>query len=146
LTRPLTYLLAGAVAAATVGLSYLSARKGTGAKTLDVEVALFLLMMFLIAPLSWEHHLVYALPAALFAIDFLLRGRARGAVAFAVVAALFVIAWDFPRDEMYLIKGPLAPLNTIKFFAAFGLWVFVAKEAWKGLRGGAVEPSAEGGA
>ena len=145
-TKPLTYLLAGGVAAATVGLSYLSARRGMGAKTLDVEVSLFLLMMFLIAPLSWEHHLVYALPAALFAIDFLLRGRARRAVAVAVVAALFVIAWDFPRDEMFMLKGPPAFLNAIKFLAAFGLWVFVAKETWEGLRGGGAEAAAEGGA
>ncbi len=143
LTRPLTYLLAGAVAAATVGLSFLSARRGLSAKTLDVEFALFLLMMFLIAPLSWEHHLVYALPAALFAADILLRGRVRGAAAAAVVAALFVLAWDFPRDDMYLIKGPLAFLNAIKFFAAFGLWVFLARETWEGLRAGAGVPAAE---
>ncbi|HEX8286204.1 MAG TPA: glycosyltransferase family 87 protein [Pyrinomonadaceae bacterium] len=135
LTRPLTYLVAGAVAAATVGFSYFSVRRGTGAKTLDLEFALFLLMMFLVAPLSWEHHLVYALPAALFAIDFLLRGRVR-APAVAVVAALFVLAWDFPRDEMFLIKGPLAFVNAVKFFAAFGLWYFVARRAWEALRAG----------
>lgn len=144
-TRPLTYLLAGAVAAATVGLAYLSARRGLGAKTLDLDVSLFLLMMFLIAPLSWEHHLIYALPAALFAVNLLLRGRARPAVAVAVVAALFVIAWDFPRDEMYHIKGPLAFVNTIKFLAAFGLWVFVAREAWERLNAGGAEPSDAGG-
>ena len=146
LTRPLTYLLAGAVAAATVWLSYLSARGGRGAKTLDLEVSLFLLMMFLVAPLSWEHHLVYALPAALFALDFLLGGVVRARVALTVVAALFVIAWDFPRDDMYLWKGWWAPFNTIKFFAAFGLWVFVAKMAWDGLRAGGAETTAGGGA
>jgi hypothetical protein len=146
LTRPLTYLLAGAVAVATVGLSYLSMRRGLGEKTLDVEVALFLLMMFLVAPLSWEHHLVFALPSALFAIDFLLRGRVRAHIAAAVVAALLVLAWDFPRDNMYLIKGPLALLNAIKFFAAFGLWVFVATEVWRGLRAGVTEPAAGVGA
>ena len=143
-TRPLTYLLAGAVAAATVGLSFLSARKGVGAKTLDIDVALFLLMMFLIAPLSWEHHLVYALPAALFAIDYLFRGRVRAPTAAAVVAALFVLAWDFPRDDMYLIKGPLALVNTIKVLAAFGLWVFLAKETWDGVRGVAQGAAVEG--
>ncbi|HEX8502070.1 MAG TPA: glycosyltransferase family 87 protein [Pyrinomonadaceae bacterium] len=147
LTRPLTYLLAGAVAAATVGFSYFSARRGSGEKTLDLEVSLFLLMMFLVAPLSWEHHLVYALPAALFALDFLLRGRVRRpAVAAGVVAALLVLAWDFPRDEMFLIKGPLASANGIKFFAAFGLWVFLAKEARDGLRAGAGAAAEEGGA
>jgi hypothetical protein len=97
-------------------------------------VALFLLMMFLVAPLSWEHHLTYVLPAALLAADALLGGRARGASGAAVLAALFVIAWDFPRDEMYFIKGPLAVTNAVKFFAAFGLWLFLAKRSWDGLK------------
>jgi hypothetical protein len=35
-------------------------------------------------------------------------------------------------------------VNTIKFLAAFGLWVFVAKAAWEGLRGGVSGASAEG--
>jgi alpha-1,2-mannosyltransferase len=134
LTKPLTYLLAGAVAAATVGLSYLAARRGAGARTLDKEVALFLLMMFLVAPLSWEHHLVYALPAALLAVEALLGGRVPTATAVAVVAALFAVAWDFPRDEMYELKGALALSNAVKFFGAFGLWLFLAKASWDEIR------------
>ncbi|MFL6257446.1 MAG: glycosyltransferase family 87 protein [Pyrinomonadaceae bacterium] len=134
ITRPLTYLLAGAVGATTVGLSLLSARKGQGERTLDADVSLYLLMMFLVAPLSWEHHLVYALPAALFAIHFLLKGPARPASALAALAALFVIAWDFPRDDMYPLQGVLALSNAVKFFGALGLWMFVAKRMWDGLR------------
>ena len=137
LTRPLTYLVAASVAAVTAGLSYLSERKGAGAKTFDVEVSLFLLMMFLVAPLSWEHHFVYALPAALFAIHFLLRGGEQPWVAVGALAALFAIAWDFPRDEMYRIGGAFAFVNAVKFFAAFGLWLFVAKKTWDELRDGA---------
>jgi alpha-1,2-mannosyltransferase len=134
LTKPLTYLLAGAVAAATLGLALVSARKGTGGRTLDGDVALFLLMMFLVAPLSWEHHLAYVLPAALLAVDALLAGRFRGAAAVGVLAALFCLAWDFPRDEMFTIGGPLALANAVKFFAAFALWLFLAKASWDGLR------------
>jgi alpha-1,2-mannosyltransferase len=134
ITRPLTYLLAGAVGAATVGLSLLSARRGQGERTLDTDVSLYLLMMFLVAPLSWEHHLVYVLPAALFAIHFLLKGPTRPAVALGALAVLFIIAWDFPRDDIFLLKGVLALLNAIKFFGAFGLWIFVAKRMWDGLR------------
>ncbi|MET0645979.1 MAG: glycosyltransferase family 87 protein [Pyrinomonadaceae bacterium] len=133
-TRPLTYLLAGAVGAATAGLALLSARRGQGERTLDADVSLFLLMMYLVAPLSWEHHLVYALPAALFAINFLLKGPARPAAALGALAALLVLAWDFPRDDMFHIKGVLAVSNAVKFFAAFGLWVFVAKRMWDGLK------------
>ena len=136
ITRPLTYLVAGAVGAATVGLSYLSARKGQGEVTLDVEVSLFLLMMFLVAPLSWEHHFVYVLPAALFAVHFLLGGGVQRGWAVAALAALFVVAWDFPRDDMYFIKGALSGANCVKFFAAFALWCFVALRLWGALREG----------
>ncbi|HJQ34795.1 MAG TPA: glycosyltransferase family 87 protein [Pyrinomonadaceae bacterium] len=144
ITKPLTYLLAGAVGAATVGLSYLSARKGAGKATLDVEVSLYLLMMFLVAPLSWEHHFVYVLPAALFAAHFLLGGGVGRAWALTALAALFVIAWDFPRDDMYFIKGALSVVNCVKFFAAFALWCFVALRLWGILKDGRAERLAAG--
>ncbi len=134
ITKPLTYLLAAAVGVSTVGLALLSARKGQGERTLDADVSLFLLMMFLVAPLSWEHHLVYALPAALFAIDFLLKGKARPPAAAGALAALFVIAWELPRDDWFPLQGVLGLLNALKFFAAFGLWLFVAKRMWDDLR------------
>ncbi|HEX7313917.1 MAG TPA: glycosyltransferase family 87 protein [Pyrinomonadaceae bacterium] len=134
ITRPLTYLVAGAVGAATLGLSLLSARRGQGERTLDFEVALFLLMMFLVAPLSWEHHLVYALPAALFAIHFLLTGRTSLPAALGTLAALFVIAWDLPRDDTFPLKGVLGLSNALKFFAALGLWLFLANRMWDGLK------------
>ena len=134
ITRPLTYLVAGAVGAATLGLSLLSARKGEGERTLDLEVALFLLMMFLVAPLSWEHHLVYALPAALFAVHFLLTRRTSLPAAAGALAALFVVAWELPRDDLFPLQGVLGLSNALKFFAAFGLWLFLAKRMWDGLK------------
>jgi hypothetical protein len=93
-------------------------------------------MTFLVAPLSWEHHLVYALPAALFAVHFLLGGGAGRGWTLAALFALFCIAWDFPRDEMHTIKGALSVSNCVKFFAAFALWCFVARRLWGALRGG----------
>jgi alpha-1,2-mannosyltransferase len=134
ITRPLTYPLAGAIGAATVGLALLSARRGQGERTLDADVSLSLLMMFLVAPLSWEHHLVYALPAALFAIDFLLKGAARPPAALAALAALFVVAWELPRDDWFPLHGVLGLSNALKFFAALGLWLFVAKRMWDELK------------
>jgi hypothetical protein len=119
----------------TVGLAFLSSRRGQGERTLDADVSLFLLMTFLIAPLSWEHHLVYALPAALFAIDFLLKGQARPPSALLALAAIFVIAWELPRDDWFTLQGVLGLANALKFLAAFGLWLFVAKRLWDGLRG-----------
>jgi hypothetical protein len=133
LTRPLAYLTSAAVAAVTVGLSYLGTLKGR--RTLGLEVALFLVMMFLIAPLSWEHHLAYVLPGALFAIRLLLYEGARRFVRPLVVAALFVVAWDFPRDDMYRLGGALALTNAVKFFGVFTIWLFLASKLWERVRG-----------
>lgn len=134
LTTPFTYLLCAFVGLSTVGLSFLSARRGAGAKTLDLEVATYLQMMFLVAPLSWEHHLVYVLPSALLAIRMLLRDGAPPLVLASVLASLFVMAWDFPRDDMYLLSGMLAASNTIKFFAVLLSWIFCASSLWEALR------------
>lgn len=134
LTTPFTYLLCAFVGLSTVGLSFLSARRGAGAKTLDLEVATYLQMMFLVAPLSWEHHLVYVLPSALLVIRMLLRDGAPPLVLASVLASLFVMAWDFPRDDMYLLSGMLAASNTIKFFAVLLIWIFCASSLWEALR------------
>ena len=141
-TIPLTYLLCAFVGLSTVGLSYLSARSGTGAKTLDLEVATYLQMAFLVAPLSWEHHLVYVLPSALLAIRMLLRDGARRRVLIPVLASLFVVAWDFPRDEMFFFSGALALTNTVKFFAVLFMWAFCAWRLREAVRAGA-EPTPE---
>jgi hypothetical protein len=132
LTRPLSYMLSASVMAVTIGLSYLCARRGREA--LELEVSSFLLMMFLVAPLSWEHHLVYALPAALTAIYLLLYENTHRVMLLLVVASLFILAWDFPRDEMYLLKGVWAAVNPIKFFAVFTIWLFFALKLWERVR------------
>lgn len=126
MTTPLTYLLCALVGLVTVGLSLLSALRKTGAKTLDFEVATYLQMMFLVAPLSWEHHIVYVLPSALLAAEMLFRDGARPLVLAPVLASLFVLAWDFPRDDMFFLSGVLALSNGIKFYAVLALWAFCA--------------------
>ncbi|HYY98062.1 MAG TPA: glycosyltransferase family 87 protein [Pyrinomonadaceae bacterium] len=137
LTTPLTYALCAFVGLATVGLSFLSARRGRAAKTLDLEFATYLQMTFLVAPLSWEHHLVYVLPSALMAIGMLVGGGARARVLLPVLASLFVLAWDLPRDDMFLLGGVLSLTNAIKFFAVFVMWAFCAWRLRGALRVGA---------
>jgi alpha-1,2-mannosyltransferase len=139
-TTPFTYLLCAFVGLSTVGLSLLSARRGTAAKTLDLEVATYLQMMFLVAPLSWEHHLVYVLPSALLTINVLFKDGAPRRTHVYALAALFVMAWDFPRDEMYSLVGILAASNTIKFFAVYMLWAFCVWRLREDVREGA-EPT-----
>lgn len=126
LTRPLTYLSAAAVVAATLGLSYLCGRRGDGRRWLDLEVALALQMMFLVAPLSWEHHFIYLLPSALIAVRLLVAGEVTKGLRLPLFAALCVAAWDFPRDEMFHYRGVWGLIIPVKFYAALALWACLA--------------------
>ena len=132
--RPVSYLLSAIVITVTVGLSYLCSRRSMGNKAVDLEISLFLLMMFLVAPLSWEHHLVFILPAALITIHLLLFGGARRGVQLLLTASLFFMAWDFPRDTMFMMKGVWALTNLIKFYAVLTIWVFFVMKLWERLR------------
>ena len=127
LTRALTYVVCAGVAGVTLRLSFVSSRVRGERRWLDREVALFLQMMFLVAPLSWEHHLVYVLPGALVSLRQLLEGRVPRAWAAVLFAALCVAAWDFPRDNMFHYNGVWAAVIPVKFYAAFALW---ACSAW----------------
>jgi hypothetical protein len=134
LTRPLTYLSAAAVVAVTLWLSLRCSRRGNGGRWLDYEVALFLLMMFLVAPLSWEHHFVYALPAAMMSVRLLVEGGVPRGARVPLFAALCVAAWDFPRDDMFHYKGLWTAVIPVKFYGALALWACFAYVMWAALR------------
>jgi hypothetical protein len=93
----------------------------------DDEISAFLLMIFLIAPLSWDHHLVYILPVAVLAISLIVSGSTRGKTAVMVVAALFLIAWRIPFDHPILLHGWWTLLISIKFYPVVVLWLFFVR-------------------
>ncbi len=73
LAKPLATLLALAVVAITALSSFQAGRASAADRSVTpTETASYLLMIFLVAPLSWEHHLVYVLPAAVLGICLLL--------------------------------------------------------------------------
>jgi hypothetical protein len=125
LAKPIATGLVVIVAAVTALLSFRVSRRADYERHADDETAAFLLMIFLIAPLSWDHHLVYILPAAVFAISLLVRGSVRGTWAtIALIAALFLIAWQSPFDHPALMRGWWTLLISMKFYPVLVLWVF----------------------
>jgi hypothetical protein len=126
LAKPVATILALAVAGVTVLLSFRLSRRG-GAhyeRIGDDEVATFLLMIFLIAPLSWDHHLVYILPVAVLAISHLVDGSTSGKTAAALLVALFLMAWKIPFDHPALMRGWWTLLISIKFYPVVVLWLY----------------------
>ncbi|MCA1658950.1 MAG: DUF2029 domain-containing protein [Verrucomicrobiaceae bacterium] len=137
LAKALVTGLAFAVCAITMLAVFRSARRADQRVCGDFEVAAFLLMIFLVAPLSWDHHLVYILPAALLAISLLLRGELKGAPAAIVAAALFLVAWRLPLWEPSASFAWSTLFISMKLYAAIALWVFFIVRLW---RFGSVKP------
>jgi alpha-1,2-mannosyltransferase len=124
LAAPVANVLGLAVLGATAWFGFRDSRRNPGRPIGDAEIAALLLMIFLIAPLSWEHHFVYVLPAAILAIAMMCKGEVKAVAAAALLAALFVIAWRVPFAEPPLRKGWWTLLISVKFYAAAGLWLF----------------------
>jgi alpha-1,2-mannosyltransferase len=113
------------VVGVTLYYSYRLSMRGEAAKAeRDDEIAAYLLMTFLIAPLSWDHHLVYVLPAAVLAIVRLASGEAGRNMTAAVTMALFVMAWNIPLDQQDWKDGWWTLLISIKLYSAVVLWIF----------------------
>ncbi len=88
----------------------------TPESVIDWMMLIFLPFMFLISPLSWEHHLVYILPSIIILVMSIIQGK----VKFISVSALILLS-----AFIIGMKG----LLEIKLFAVMGVWcisVFLA--------------------
>lgn len=107
LGRALAYLFAASMTALSLGAVW-RVRRSEGTAPIDRAVAVALPLVYLVAPLSWEHHLVYVLPAAVWMLMDALARKKFVPLAF-LAASLIVIA---------------APhMLAFKFLAALALWV-----------------------
>jgi Glycosyltransferase family 87 len=123
LAKPVATVLALIVASVTVFSSF-RLRRPSNHESEDDEIAAFLLMIYLVAPISWDHHLVYILPAALLAISLLASGSVGGKTAVLVAAALALIAWKLPIGSPAITSGWRTLLISGKLYGALVLWLF----------------------
>lgn len=95
------------------------------------EIATVLLAIFLIAPLSWEHHLVFVLPAALLAVVHIFRGRMSVYVAIPVGLAAGILAW--PLSFLFRIEGGglASLLVSLKFYSTVALLIYFLTRLWQ---------------
>jgi hypothetical protein len=128
LVKPSIMLLSAVVFGVTLWLSYRSWRRPDGTRRVDALMSLYLLTIFLIAPVSWEHHFIYLLPALILVILMLLSGELRGHWTWIAPLSLCLIAWRLPIFGEELKKGWWVLLISAKFYPAVALWVlFVAR-------------------
>ena len=93
---------------------------------LDREFALFLLTLYLVAPLSWEHHLVFVLPAVFLALAHVFSRQGSLRRTLWVAAPAFMIAWPIHLDNAGWEKHVFHLFLSLKFYAVLALWLFFA--------------------
>jgi alpha-1,2-mannosyltransferase len=130
-TRIVPAAIAAFLLAALLAIGHRSARTDGAGEGIDAEFSLVLLTMFLVAPFSWIHHLVFVLPAALIALRRTLGRDSTGLPRLAVLAALIVLALRLPVWAEALKTGVLTLGISIKLYAVVLVWVFFAAELWK---------------
>lgn len=123
LARILGYVCAAVIGGTTLLLSY---RARQNSQALDLEVPLYLLAMFLLAPLSWNHHAVYALPAAMVVMLRLWRRGQIRVLALLALPCAMVLAWTMPLRFARLSGVPELIVLSVKLYAVIGFWVLTA--------------------
>ena len=124
LAKPLIMLLSLPVLGASLWASYLSTRRSDSPRSVDLEMSLSLLMIFLIAPVSWEHHFVYLLPSLVLVLLMLFSGEVHGHWRWITALSLCLIGWRLPFAAPWLTKGLWTLAISIKFYPAVALWIF----------------------
>lgn len=124
LVKPLVNFLSLSVVVATLWASFRCWRMPHSLRQIDILMSLYLFMIFLIAPVSWEHHFVYLLPSLVFVLLLLLEGHMHSHWRWITALSLCLIAWKLPFQMPVLTSGIWTFLISIKFYPAVALWVF----------------------
>ena len=127
--KPLINLLSFGVVATTLWASVRCWRMPHSPRQIDILMSLYLFMIFLIAPVSWEHHFVYLLPSLVLVLLLLLEGTVHGQWRWITAFSLCLIAWKLPFQLPALTSGIWTLLISIKFYPAVALWMFFVVQA-----------------
>lgn len=122
LAKVAPYIIVALIAGATMLLNVLARRRHD---LLDLEFSVLLLMMFMVGPLSWDHHVVFALPAAMIIVLHLWRQRALFLLGLVALPSAFVLAWDNPYFYSSLSSRPVLYVlaMSMKFYAVLAFWL-----------------------
>lgn len=122
MARMAIYVLSGAVLMVTLAAGYLSRRGGRRDST-DLEITTWVLASFLVAPISWDHHLVLLLPCVFVLLNHLLSSRSpKLAIAGLTIVGLF-LALPYPSNAPAFREGLRTLLISMQLYAVCLLWM-----------------------
>jgi alpha-1,2-mannosyltransferase len=116
-------LLSAIVGLVAFAVIYLRSKKGAEDR-LDDEISLILVTMFLVAPISWDHHLAFLIPAILIALYRVTVLENDWLWLILVAVASLLLAFNYPFALPAFRQGVLSLLISAKFFAICVIWLF----------------------
>jgi hypothetical protein len=123
--RVLTWLSSLLVLLVSLGISTLAQKTEERKRYIHYEFSILLLAVFIVAPFSWDHHLVMILPAVLFALSLLVSTEKNRLAILAVGVSVLLLGWGLPLASPDLKKGLLTLGISVKFYAALGIWAYL---------------------
>lgn len=117
------YILSSFVIAVSFVAAWWVSRKGMNSpESLSIQFCLWILVMFLIAPFSWGHHLVHVLPPIYLSVLYAFKKRSIILTAATGAIAIF-LAYPFPSNDPFFRRGIWTVLISSQLFAIGFLWL-----------------------
>ncbi len=120
----LTYLVSIALVTAVLWKSY-KLKSSYKTESINAEFGLYLLTMFLIAPVSWGHHLAFILPAIIITVGYLIKENPVPKTVLMITGSVIVIGLKIPYWSSVLYSPALNWAISIKMFAIVLLWFYL---------------------
>jgi len=126
-SQTITSACAGLLALLTLGITlWKNLRRPVPPANNDTELALFVTALFLLNPISWNHHLTFILPALLVTLYQLTHNEEHPALILMVGLACALLAFDYPFSHYRFRQGVLTLLISAKMFAVLLVWGYHA--------------------
>jgi alpha-1,2-mannosyltransferase len=121
------YLLSGAI---TIFSIYKIYRNRLSDNIVDLSYSLLLLVMVLVAPLSWNHHITFVIPTILIGLYLVIYSQGDWKWLALVILAALDLAFRIKFRTPYFRNGLFTLLISLKMYAMLALWVYYITLDW----------------
>ena len=88
----------------------------------DLEISMLLLTMYLVAPISWDHHLVFILPSIFVLLNHFISNNSLGGSFWVVVILSVILSVNINLSQPIFQDGLIGIFVSMHFFSVLGIW------------------------
>ena len=88
----------------------------------NLEISMLLLTMYLVAPISWDHHLVFILPSIFVLLNHFISNNSLGGSFWVVVILSVILSITFDLSHPLFQNGLIGIFVSMHFFSVLGIW------------------------